>query len=395
MNLERLEAMIKEYMDQFSVHANTQTHDEMSKWRTAYACKKWDNDAEDFFDMFQRCTRESHRLLSGNSIYQPRLAVENLVRKDRGDEADVVREYFKLLLDASPKDLKKREASMDDFIQKMNDLEEECLMPQQIHKLDKRACLMFMGLVHPKTDYMYKQRAVDFFREYLEYEGSGTFQLASYYAFCDAVVAEIEQHEDLIEMVTQELKKQAKMYKMPGLEKIDMKHHILLYDLMYVTEKYGFKTQHEEELESDNKPRGKQKTKAEREQEARDKRKKQLYDELESLRDTIIDKEIELDKIDEVNVVGEKVKHFKFGDGEIIEKDHDIATIRFRIGEKKMSMRFVAERKMLQNKDLTSAYMRRARVEREIQEMEKRVESDEQILINIKNIEIKLGKTHV
>jgi hypothetical protein len=164
---------------------------------------------------------------------------------------------------------------------------------------------------------------------------------------------------------------------------------------MYVTEKYGFKTQHEEELESENKPRGKQKTKAEKEQEARDKRKKQLYDELESLRDTIIDKEIELDKIDEVNVVGEKVKHFKFGDGEIIEKDHDIATIRFRIGEKKMSMRFVAERKMLQNKDLTSAYMRRARVEREIQEMEKRVESDEQILINIKNVEIKLGKAHV
>ena len=392
MNLERLETMINEYMDQFSVRANTNTHDEMSKWRTAYACKKWDNDAEDFLQMFQTCTKESRRLLSGNSVYQPRLAVENLVRRDRGNEEEEVRTYFKMLLEDSPKDLKKREAYMEDFIQKMNDLEEECLMPQQMYKLDKRACLMFMGLVHPKKDYMYKQRAVDFFRDYIEYDSGGSFILANYYAFCDDVVAELEKHEDLLEMVTAELKKQAKMFKMPGLEKIDPKHHILLYDLMYVTEKYGFKTQHEAEIEPEGKVRGKQKSKAEREQEERDKRKKQLYDELDNLRDTIIDKEIELDRIDEVDVVGEKVKHFKFGDGEIIDKDNDIATIRFNVGEKKMSMRFVAERKMLLNKDLTTAYMRRARVEREIHEMEKRVESDEKILINIKNIEIKLGK---
>lgn len=311
MNVNNFNIIIQEYINHFEL-INNDEHREFSKW---YAFKrykdKFDINADDFALMFKDAIKEAAWLVD-NAFVCPTNGVAYLASKEETKEH--IRDLFIELYSEDNGDLIVRQNKIFNFRDKFNDLLNKYEPNKWKYKQDFRCVLLYLTLMYPEQNYLFKSSQANPFRECIEFTdsfGSGEdFSLKKYYQMCDAIVDKINDTPELVEMHKSRINND--MYQ-------DINYHLLAFDIIYCAVAYGMYAGIEIRKPS-------KMTKSEREEYARQ----------QDLQNQLVEVQAELntqyeifDDIQDVSIVGMKIEHKDYGVGTVIEQNGTIVSIEF------------------------------------------------------------------
>lgn len=308
----KLKELFQIYLNNFDL-INDDSHYEFGKWEYFKEFSdNFDIDADDFGGMFKKAIKGASFLVD-NSRVNPTNGIVYFAEKPETKEQ--VRELFKALYADDNGDIKFRQAKIEDFVGKFNEMRVK--YDPKKWKFDQtfRSGLLYLTLFDPDNNYLFKATQANRFRDCIEYMpsfGRGTnFSLKAYYDMCDTIVEKIKEMPELVEEHRNRIT--GKMYKDENLT-------LLAFDIIYVCAAYGYCTK------SENTKHSKKMTKAERDSYAR----------AQSLLKQFLDAQNELEKLNEqyddlqdVSIVGTKIKHKLLGAGTVTEQDGTNVTIEF------------------------------------------------------------------
>ena len=229
MNYTNLNQLLDNYLAEFE-RINDEPHTEYYKWEAVKHFRDhWDINAPDFSDMFKEAYRKTKNLIDNRSW--PLSGIVALAQ--RPELSKRVRGMFEDLYQDDGGDLNLRQARLEDFISRSNQLLDQYEPNKKGYKQNYQAVLFYLSFDKPAENYMIKSTPAWEFRDYIEFGedfGFGqSFNLATYYRMCDEIVAVIKQREDV--MAAHNNRLNDKMIR-------DDDYHILVYDIIYCVENY-------------------------------------------------------------------------------------------------------------------------------------------------------------
>ena len=325
MNLERLNNIIDTYIDNFDM-INDDTHDENMKWRAVYHFKNHFNiNAPDFHEMFKNAISKSSIIINNDTV-QPVNGILKLITH----EEDTMRSLFKMLYEDDGGDLDKRQGRIEKFVDETNKLLEKYERGKWKYKQDFRSALAYLVFFKPEENYLYKSSQCQPFFRYLEYSeeiGYGQyFKLSRYYKMCDEVRQALSMHADLMKKHNERRSK---------VENAEDNLHMLTFDIIYCSIVYGF-------YDYQSYTKVVKKSKADLAQERIEAEIENKRIELEELELQLEEERKVLEKIPEIYIEKQSVKHKQFGVGKVIKQNGNCIEVAFpsRTSKFALSMAF-------------------------------------------------------
>lgn len=311
MNKKNIKDIIENYIRNLDF-INDDVNKEYTKWISVkYFRDNFDIDAPDFAEMFKKAIKEATWLID-NSRVCPSNGIVKLASNP--ELTETIRDLFKMLYDDDGGDLKARQSRINKFVTEINNLLDEYESGKWKFKQEFRNALCYLTLMFPADNYFYKYTQAKRFSECIEYGqeiGSGSyFDLGAYYSMCDLLVEQIKNTPELIVEFNKRLK--------DSMETED-DYHILAFDIIYCAVVYdlymGIVINKQKKL-----------TEAEKETIL----KRQGYNEqLMEYRRKFYSLEDDMSEISEINIVGIKINHKKYGEGRVVSQDKSTVEISF------------------------------------------------------------------
>ncbi|MDO4622751.1 MAG: hypothetical protein Q4B22_07340 [Eubacteriales bacterium] len=330
MDIERLQKIFESYTDKYDSF-NTDEHKEIYKWIVASRFQKyWDLDAEDFGSMFKMAMDGADLLLS-ESAFQPINGIVHMCRQDSSVQ-EFIRDEFKTLLDDEVSDLTERQARAENFVRNINDMLRKTEPEKWKYHQEISSAMMFLGFAYPEDNYLYKEEEVRVFASYIGYESAiqkdDQVDMAAYYQMCEDVLAELQQHQEILDMTAEALAMEARRRDDQAITEIDGENHLLVFDIIYCALNYEFY----EGLQSGRKKSRKSAaSETDAEQQARS-----LKEEAEQLAAEIEKAMQERNALTYPELLHTEVIHAKFGTGVIVEQQDKYLKAEFPgVGVKK------------------------------------------------------------
>lgn len=234
MNYENLHKLIDRYEENI-YFLNNADCDEKFKWHAVQRFQDaWfaeDADTLPFSELFHRAIKGSSILVNNSSV-QPANGVVKLAEKAPKEVEYLVRE---VLFADDDGDLALRQEHMEKFLEEMERLLQMHEPAKWKYRQNRHAASCYLALFAPEKNYIYKFTPVETFAQYVEFGkdiGSGaSFNLAHYYELCDAVVAALREHKELLRKHSEIL--DDTYYKDESL-------HLLAFDIIYCAYTYGY-----------------------------------------------------------------------------------------------------------------------------------------------------------
>lgn len=357
MNNDKLNLIIDDYLDKFDI-THDDRNDEFMKWRAAAVCQKsWNIDAPDFGAMFKRAMSETGVFIDTNTT-QPTQGIYHICADH--DQNEQVRASFKKLLS---EDGRETQAHMDEFIDEVNEIIAKFYPKSWKYPQDRKTVSDYVGMLRPDQDYFYKSSLVSNFTRYVEYGGDigigRTFKLKNYYKMCDEVISGINERDDLIDKVSTSLKAYAEKRKNPRIVTVDPAYHILVFDIIYCSNVYGFfKTHPVSTVRKD--PNAEKRAELEKEILVNEEPLAALYSERDSLNFP--------------DMVGKHIKHITYGEGIITDQKEDSITVDFAGTIRKMKASVLYSKKLITGADSSADdILRIVDLDRQISQLEIRL----------------------
>ena len=234
MNYDNLSYIINIYKDDFE-HINNPEHDEIFKWRAVKHFQNvWfseDAHLRPFADLFKDAKKECNVLLDGARI-SPAIGIV-IMAEFKPKEVEYL--FREVLFANDSGNIQKRQNNMDTFLDEIEKIRQELFPKFWKYKQDRHAASCYLSLYAPENNYIYKSSVVSKFAKYIETGdniGIGrNFRLDYYYDMCNQVVDELLKHEDLLKMHDDLIDET--YYR-------DKSRHIMVFDLMYCANCYGY-----------------------------------------------------------------------------------------------------------------------------------------------------------
>lgn len=321
MDNQKIELLLEQYIKSFDELNSPDGNDEGYKWR-AESCftAHWDIDATDFPLMFKESMKQMKNLID-NSAVQPIGGINFLLKQK--DEIEFVRECFRELYSPndSDSDVDLLQNRIEAFREKINAKISRYSKDKSSYMQTFSSVLYYVCLRYPDKNYIFKYEEADKFANCVEYGddfGCGqSFSLRKYYKMCDELLSYISENETLLNLHKKRFKANATGF--------DDKLHILVYDIIYCSQHYGFYK--DGMITTSSKERAK---------------KARLLDEIEAIESQIHDSEDKLSTVPKfemldmtgMNVLRWNVIRKTFDSGKIINQAGSTQTIAFADGEK-------------------------------------------------------------
>lgn len=360
MNFEHLDMILNQYIQNFDELNAREGHDEGYKWR-AVRCfqEQWNRDESAWEDglagKFKAATKETENLVD-NAWVQPNAGILALLKHKQ--EEDFVRACFEELFCADNGDLNKRWDRIVAFMEKINDRLDHYGKPKT-YRQTNNSVIYYLNLWRPEENYIFKATEVKSWAQCIEYGddfGEGkSFSLDKYYRMCDELLAELPKYEELMHLHNERAAKEMQGY--------DDKLHILVYDIIYCAEHYGFYSRmHIEKLSATERVR-----------------RAKIRDQQKTLAQQIHEKEdqlkmLEVSKIALPDLTGFDVRHRVFGSGKVISCSDEKLTIDFAGSQKILSHIDIIAKEILCFEDAAIVAQARHLAEVQAEEKKARVE---------------------
>ena len=323
MDVIRLQQVFDHYTEKFDTFNNTE-HRETWKWSAvSHFQKYWDTDVQDFGEMFKTSFEDSINQIDVPS-FQPIGGVIFLCKQGEKTR-EKVRAAFKKLLENDKSDLKKRQKRVEKFVADMNKMLQDVAPEKWKYHQDISSAILFLNFADPDDNYMYAETECKAFAEYVgvkkEMFKNDILQLPQYYKICDAIIADLQQQTDLLQLVDEALAVEADNTDDSSVTEIDGENHILVYDLIYCAQNYH--------LYEDAPLSGKNQKKGGATDEENEKEEKRVKAEIRALTKK---KEAETEEraaIEFPKLKGKTVTHAKYGKGKITEQEDKYLTVTF------------------------------------------------------------------
>ena len=231
MDRDNYNAIITRYLEKFA-YTNGDKPEEYFKW-DAIACfqKYWDINAESLFDSFSKAIAKTDVLLDGGHS-APSSGIKALLKIP--EEVENVRGAFRQLF-MPEENLSKRDLLVDHFVRDVNARIKKYWPNDSYKPQTIRSALCYLALANPKQNFFYMYKKAENWANYTEYgfdTGSGdSFSLPVYYKMCEELVSEIKADPRLQKC------NEARMEK-AGVT-IDDDYHTLAYDIIYCATTYN------------------------------------------------------------------------------------------------------------------------------------------------------------
>lgn len=312
MNLERLNKIVSIYINKFEM-INSDACFENMKWKAIHHFKEnFDLNAPDFYEMFKYAMSESNIIINNGTV-QPVNGILKLINH----EEKTMRNLFAMLYADDGGDIDKRQDKIERFVEETNKMLEKYERGKWKYKQDFRSVLAYLTFYQPEDNYLYKSSQCQPFFRYLEYGeeiGYGQyFKLSRYYRMCDEVRSAISAHEEL-------MKTHNTRWRTVKDPQDDL--HILTFDLIYCSIVYHF-------YEFENYSKIIKKSKSDLEQERLEVEANNKSLEIEALEAELAKAQVELDKIPDINLEGQVVKHKIFGRGHVVKQSGSYIEVEF------------------------------------------------------------------
>ncbi|MCR4901573.1 MAG: hypothetical protein K6A23_01825 [Butyrivibrio sp.] len=346
MNTIQLQEIIQNYLSQYEF-VNNRENDELFKWRAAAFMYGMNPFADDFLSKLKMALR-ALSVLCTEENWQPATGISVLCDSDKADKESEVHTAFKVLFGEDGGEIEERYNNILRFVGLTNAMI-DAYMPEServVYEQDIRSALTYLGLMRTDKDFLIEADAAQHFALFTEYESDivsdDTVNLEAYYNMCNELIYYIKEDTDLLKTVQARLEYEGTVAACPcSLKDIDKGLHLLAYDIIHCTEKYGF-------YETHPIPKKKRLTANQLKLEAQ---KKQIRNNIYEIQQHINKAASQLDEIENLDMTGMTVTHAKFGDGEVIEHDGDRLTVLFSIGEKTLSLKTAFSKGLLEAED--------------------------------------------
>jgi hypothetical protein len=317
MNKKNLDELVQNYIKDFDFINND--HAEYYKWEAVEVFQQnWNTDAPDFASMFKAATSKTYNLIN-NHVAQP---VNGIIKLAENKElTEQVRELFRFLFYTEDNGvISNRQERIEQFVKQANALLAVHEPGKWKYEQDLRTGLMYLNMFAPSQNYFYKATQARAFMQCIEYEddfGRGTeFDLETYYAMCDSLVAYIKASPELQKKHKDRMTD--KMYR-------DDDWHILAFDLIYCALSYDLYKG------IDILVPAKAVSKMVVEQE----KLVELQKEITQLQTHLFELEKEYAAFEDISAEGLELDHSVFGKGTVVKQDNKYLTIRFEKEEKR------------------------------------------------------------
>ena len=226
MNKEHLDLLFRNYLDHYDYFDDEDR--ESYKWNAMGQVQEaWNLNADDLAEMIKRAFSKTYNLIN-NRIVSPGNGLVLLAK----EEPDAVRKALAGLL-AETDDVDEKQSQIITFVDEINGMLEKHYPGKWKYTQDLRVAVTYLALIHPLTNYLFKSTPAHFFARYMGFDtdlGYGSdFKLKYYYQMCDELLKEIENRPELL--AREETRKTA--WK-------DKSNHLLVTDLIFCFEAYGF-----------------------------------------------------------------------------------------------------------------------------------------------------------
>ncbi len=229
MNTKNLHLIFDHYIDKFE----TLDEEESYKWEAVHDFQEtFDLEASDFAKMLEETRKVTRNLI--DSYMQPLKGLVTMAEKC--DEAETIREMFRKLFVDDQNDLQVRQEKIDEFLASCDELLEKHYPESHIYQNDQRSVMAYLWFHDPNNHYLCKNtEAKDMAKAIEFYENWGTyaeFDLEIFHKFCDIIVEEIKEHEELVEVHNTRFEgHEDEMHP-------DENYHILAFDIIYCASNY-------------------------------------------------------------------------------------------------------------------------------------------------------------
>ena len=346
MNTTGLQEIIQNYLSQYEF-VNNRENDELFKWRAAAFMYGMNPFADDFLGKLRMALR-ALSVLCTEENWQPATGISILCDSDQADKSSEVLTAFKVLFGEDGGQIEERYNNVLRFIGLTNSMIDNYMSESEkaIYEQDIRSALTYLGLMRTDKDYLIEATAAQHFALFTEFEADivsdGAVNLEAYYSMCEEVISFIKADSALLNTVSSRLEYETTVAACPcSLNDIDKSLHLLAYDIIHCTEKYGF-------YETHPIPKKKRLTANQIKLEAQ---RKVIRHNIFEIQQHINKATSQLDEIENLDMTGMTVSHTKFGDGEVIEHDGDRLTILFSVGEKTLSLKTAFSKGLLEAED--------------------------------------------
>ncbi len=232
MNRKNLLVIFKKYIERFETINNTE-HDENYKWEIAEKFQEFDIDSPDFAEMLNQMWKISGNLID-SSQQLPFYALVDYAR----NEPETVREMFKKLFSDEHMDVSTKQAAIEDFIEKSEELRLKYRPYSHLYTNNQRSVMMYLFLRYPNSNYGYKATQAKSFADCIEFfEDWGpmnNFNLGIYCRMCDQLIEEIKSFEPLVQTHKSRYENTTRKFHP------DEEFHILALDIIYSSQVYNF-----------------------------------------------------------------------------------------------------------------------------------------------------------
>jgi hypothetical protein len=329
MNRDLLQKTIDSYMEKYELMTNPENH-ESYKWTAVRNFQKyWDIYAQDFGKMHKKAVSAAEELFDG-VLAGPSAGIEFLCSKNEA-LMEQVRDAFRDLFAFDQSDYRKRQKKCEAFVKTIASLLEEAGDDEWYHRQTMMTAILYLAMLEPDDNFMYSEAEEKAFAHYTKYTGKvgngRSFSLKSYYTLCEEVLAAISENGDLLNLVHNELEREADRTGDGGVIDVDGENHILTFDLIYCTDHYGF---YGEQSDTSKRSSRSALQEAEREKKAAalNQKKQELSESLEQIERVIRENPLP-------ELTGAAIRHTKFGEGKVTSADGSRICVAFAAGEKK------------------------------------------------------------
>jgi hypothetical protein len=319
LNNAGMEVILKSYIDKFEMMNDTE-HNEKYKWEQVKHFKEtWDINAADFAAMFKESVSKAGDLI--NSNIRPTDGLIMLAT----EEQETVRRMFRKLYTKDTGDLKERQTRISDFVSESKALLNIYGKDKWMYSQDYRTVIMYLSLRYPESNFMYKYAEADSFAKAIGFVNDTgtdqTYDLAGYYEMCEMIVEAVKSDSRIMELQKDRLT--GEWADGSGL-------HILAYDIIHCTQKYG--------LAGKTVVKKKVAKKAKIQEDEDAKKAGELKTRHDSLVKQLANECPEKAAFESISFVGMSVEHKKFGKGTITEMSGNNIIVRFKQGNKQFDM---------------------------------------------------------
>ena len=324
MNKKHLETIFKNYIDNFE-QITGHPHNECYKWQIAKQFRPMMDGAlaastVDFADKLSAIQKLTGNLTdSGHAL--PFTGLVKAAEKDPG----AVQEMFRALYADSMNDPEERQARVEAFLKKSQEIIEKADLGGHLYQNNPRSVSVYLFLYDPDNNYIFKPYDSREFADCVEYYddwGQGAdVKFDVYYRMCDQLVEAIKADAALME--TDASRFSDGWGVDPASLHPDPEKHILAFDLIHACAHYGLYSgvNFDKTTSKERQLRIERKKKAEELAEKLDQKRVQKGQYDEAIR-----------YLNQVYTAGTTITHKKFGAGTIIGTSGSIIEVEF-LGE--------------------------------------------------------------